>query len=48
MVESCTEYRSAQQLLALKKRLADGKLKVEEKVELEKLIKKIEKELGLD
>lgn len=44
---SCSEYREAQQLLALKKRLAEEKLEPEEQKELEGLIQKLEKKLGL-
>ncbi len=47
MVVSCAEYRETQQLLALKKRLAEGKLDPEEQKELEELVLKLEKDLGL-
>ena len=38
MVLSCKEYRYQQQLLALKKRLAEDKLDPEEQEEIEKLV----------
>ncbi len=44
---SCAEYRETQQLLALKKRLAEEKLNLEERQELEELIRKLEERLGL-
>jgi hypothetical protein len=43
----CTEYRESLQLLALKKRLAEEKITPEERKELEELIRKLEKKLGL-
>jgi hypothetical protein len=46
MPVSCSEYRDIQQLLALKKRLAEEKLKPEEQKELEEVIRKLEKDLG--
>ena len=44
---SCAEYRETQQLLALKKRLAEEKLDSAEQKELEELIRKLEEQLGL-
>lgn len=44
---SCAEYRETQQLLALKKRLAEENLNLEERKELEELIRKLEERLGL-
>ena len=47
MVLSCEEYRYQQQLLALKKRLAEDKLEPEEQEEVERLIQEIEKKLKI-
>jgi len=47
MVLSCEEYRYQQQLLALKKRLAEDKLDPKEREELEKLVQEIEKKLKI-
>jgi hypothetical protein len=47
MVLSCEEYRTQQQLLALKKRLAEDKLDPEEQEELEKLVQEIEKKMKI-
>jgi len=47
MVSSCEEYRSQQQLLALKKRLSQDKLTPEEREELERLVQELEKKLKL-
>jgi hypothetical protein len=47
MTISCSEYRETQQLLSLKKRLAEEKLTPEERAEIEELIRKLEKKLGL-
>ena len=44
---SCAEYRETQQLLALKKKLAEEKLKPGERKEMEELIRKLEEKLGL-
>jgi hypothetical protein len=44
---SCEEYRHQQQLLALKKRLAEDKLNLEEKEEIEKRVEELEKKLGM-
>jgi hypothetical protein len=45
---SCSEYRETQQLLALKKRVAEEKLELAERKELEELIRKLEEKLGLN
>lgn len=42
---SCEEYRDQQQLLALKKRLAEDGLKPEDREELEKLVQELERKL---
>jgi hypothetical protein len=42
---SCDEYRYQQQLLALKKRLAEDKLEAEEQEEIEKAIQELERRL---
>lgn len=47
MVLSCEEYRYQQQLLALKKRLAEDKLDPEEQEEIEMLAQEIEKKLKI-
>jgi hypothetical protein len=47
LVLSCEEYRYQQQLLALKKRLAEDKLDPEEQEELEKLVQEMEKKLKI-
>jgi len=47
MVFSCEEYRQQQQLLALKKRLAEDKLNPEEREEIEKLVQDLEKQLKM-
>jgi len=47
MVLSCEEYRYQQQLIALKKRLAEDKLDPEEQEEIEKLVQEIEKKLKI-
>jgi hypothetical protein len=47
MVLSCEEYRYQQQLLALKKRLAEDKLDPEEQEEIEMLVQEIEKKLKI-
>jgi hypothetical protein len=44
---SSEEYRYQQQLLALKKRLAEDKLNPEERDEIEKLIQELERELKM-
>jgi hypothetical protein len=47
MASSCEDYRFQQQLLALRKRLAEEKLDQEEREELEKLIQGLEKKLKM-
>jgi len=44
---SCEEYRQQQQLLALKKRLAENNLKPEDREELERLVQELERELKI-
>jgi hypothetical protein len=44
---SCEEYRYQQQLLALKKRLAEEKLEPEEEEEIEKAVQELERKLNL-
>ncbi len=47
MALSCEDYRDQQQLLALKKRLAENELDVEEREEIERLIGELESKLGM-
>jgi hypothetical protein len=47
MAFSCEEYRLQQQLLALKKRLAEDKLGAEDREEIEKLVQELEKKLRM-
>jgi len=47
MASSCEDYRFQQQLLALRKRLAEGKLDPKEREELEKLVQELEKGLKM-
>jgi len=44
---SCEEYRQQQQLLALKKRLAENNLRPEDREELEKLVQELERKLKM-
>jgi hypothetical protein len=44
---SCKEYRYEQQLLALKKRLAEDKLEAEEREEIEKAVQELERKLKM-
>ncbi len=44
---SCEEYRQQQQLLALKKRLAEDKLNPEEREEIERLVQELERKLKM-
>jgi len=44
---SCEEYRDQQQLLALKKRLAEDELKPEDREELERLVQELERKLKI-
>ena len=45
---TCNEYRQEMVLLSLKRRLADPSLAAEEKAHLEKEIKKLEAQMGMD
>jgi hypothetical protein len=47
MASSCEDYRFQQQLLALRKRLAEEELDQEEREELEKYIQELEKRLKM-
>jgi hypothetical protein len=47
MASSCEEYRYQQQLLALKKRLAEDKLDAKERKEIERQVEELEKKLKL-
>ena len=47
MALSCEDYRDQQQLLALKKRLAENKLDPEERKEIERLIEELEIKLRM-
>jgi len=47
MTLSCEEYRDQQQLLALKKRLSENRLDPEEREEIERLVRDLEKKLKL-
>jgi len=47
MAFSCEEYRYQQQLLALKKRLAEDKLNPEEREEMERLVQELENKLKM-
>ena len=47
MTLSCEDYRDQQQLLALKKRLADDRLSQEEREEVEKQVRELERRLKL-
>ena len=47
MPSSCEEYRLQQQLLALKKRLSEDKLEVEDREEIERLVHELEKKLRM-
>jgi hypothetical protein len=44
---SCEEYRYQQQLLALKKRLAEDELNPEEREEIEGLVRELEENLKI-
>lgn len=44
---SCEEYRYQQQLLALKKRLAEDEVNLEEREEIEKLVQELERKLKM-
>ncbi len=47
MPPSCEEYRHLQQLLALRRRLAEDRLDPEEREEIEKRIEELERKLKL-
>jgi hypothetical protein len=47
MASSCEDYRLQQQLLALRKRLAEDKLDPEERGEIERLIEELERRLKM-
>ncbi len=47
MALSCEDYRDQQQLLALKKRLAENELDLEEREEIERLVGELESKLGM-
>ena len=47
MALSCEEYRYEQQLLALKKRLAEDQLTPEERDEIERLVQELERKLEM-
>jgi hypothetical protein len=47
MALSCEEYRHQQQLLALKKRLTEDKLTPEEREEIERMVRELEKKLKI-
>jgi len=47
MVLSCEDYRYQQQLLALKKRLAEDLLRPEDREEIERLVQELERKLKM-
>jgi len=47
MASSCEEYRYQQQLLVLKKRLAEDKLSLKEREEIERLVQELERKLKM-
>jgi hypothetical protein len=47
MSPSCEDYRHQQQLLALKRRLAEKEPEPEEREEIEKRVHELERELGM-
>ena len=47
MPSSCEEYRHLQQLLALKKRLAEDQLDPKEREEIERLVQELEQKLKM-
>jgi len=47
MTQSCEEYRYLQQLLTLKKRLAEDRLDPEERKEIKRLVQELEDELKM-
>ncbi len=44
---SCEDYRYQQQLLALKRRLAEGKIAPKEREEMERLVQELERKLKM-
>ena len=48
MTESCNEHRDLQRLLALRRRLAEGRIEPEKRGILEREIARLEALLGLD
>jgi hypothetical protein len=44
---SCEEYREQQQLIALKKRLAEDNLEPKDREELERLVQELERKLKI-
>ena len=44
---SCEEYRDQQQLIALKKRLAEDNLTPEDREEIERLVQELERKLKI-
>jgi hypothetical protein len=47
MASSCEEYRHQQQLFALKKRLSKNNLTPEEREEIERMVRELEKKLRM-
>ncbi len=47
MASSCEEYRYQQQLLALKRRLAEADVDEEEREEIERLVQELERKLKM-
>ena len=47
MALSCEDYRNQQQLLALKRRLAEDKIGQKEREEMERLVQDLERELKM-
>jgi hypothetical protein len=47
MSPSCEEYRHLQQLLALKKRLAENNISPEDREEIERLVQELERKLKM-
>ncbi len=47
MTSSCAEYRDLQRLLALRQRLAKDRLEPEEREEILRLVRELEKKLNM-
>jgi hypothetical protein len=47
MPSSCEEYRHLQQLLGLKRRLAENELDLDEREEIERLVQDLERKLKM-